>query len=404
MSDKTLRFTMKRLEALEPAAERYEVRDTGQPGLVLRISPTGHKSYSVGKGVGRHGRRIKIADFSAITLDEARKRAKTLLGDLANGIDPITARRKARAQSISLKDALADYLKLRPLKPGTRANYQRFIGGHLKPWLERPLLELTERDILRRFQALSESAGPGCANQTFKLLNAVIHFTLATQGMSGDSPVKVLSRAKVWHRLPPRTRCLSPSDLAPWWNATGQVSNPVARDYLRFLLLTGLRRNEAARLRWPTVQLADGTLTITDTKNSRPLVLPITAPVNALLQERLALRIAGNDFVFPGDQREFTSVQSAIDQVTEATGIKFSSHDLRRTWASLAQDWIPYPQVKALLNHSPGGDVTLMHYAQPNRDQLRAAAETVATRLMSLCQPTAAEVIPIRRKLSTASG
>ena len=38
MSDKTLRFTMKRLEALEPAAERYVVRDTGQPGLVLRIS------------------------------------------------------------------------------------------------------------------------------------------------------------------------------------------------------------------------------------------------------------------------------------------------------------------------------------------------------------------------------
>ncbi|MCP5158809.1 MAG: site-specific integrase [Gammaproteobacteria bacterium] len=392
--DKTLRFTMKRLAALEPATQRYEVRDTGQPGLALRVSPSGHKSYCVVKGVGSRGRRIKIGDFTTLTLEEARQQAKSLLGQLASGIDPIQARRQARAQSITLRDALAEYLKLRPLKSGTQANYQRFIAGHLSTWLDRPLLSITERDVLQRFQALSEQSGPVCANLTFRMTNAIINFTLATQGLSGDSPVKVLSRAKVWHRQAPRTRCLSPSELRPWWNATNQVSNPIARDYLRFLLFTGLRRTEAARLRWPCVHWEDGVLTVTDTKNGKPLTLPITPPVAALLQERQALRIEGNDFVFPGDKAEFTSVQSAIDQIIETTGITFSSHDLRRTWATLAQDWIPYPQVKALLNHSTGGDVTLNHYARPNREQLRLAAETVAIRLMNLCQPSAAEVIP----------
>ena len=399
--EKNLRFALKRLTALEPAPQRYEVRDTGQPGLALRVYPTGHKAYCVVKGVDGQGRRIKVGDFSDITLEEARQHAKRLLGQLANGIDPLQARRQARAQSITLRTALADYLKLRPLKPGTQANYRRFIAGHLSAWLDRPLLGITERDVLRRFQALSEQSGPICANLTFRMMNAVINFALATQGLPGDSPVKVLSRAKVWHRQAPRTRCLSPSELHPWWNATRTVSNPVARDYLRFLLLTGLRRTEAARLRWPCVHWDDATLTITDTKNGKPLLLPITAPAAAILRDRAALRIQGNDFVFTGDKAEFTSVQSAIDQITEATGIAFSSHDLRRTWASLAQDWIPYPQVKALLNHSAGGDITLLHYAHPSREQLRTAAETVAARLMHLCEPASAEVIPFPHRTNS---
>lgn len=399
--DRTLRFTMKRLESLEAAPNRYEVRDTGQPGLALRVYPTGHKTYCVVKGVGRQGRRIKIGDFTALPLEDARHRAKNLLGQLASGIDPIKARRETRARAISLRTTLTDYLKLRPLKDSTRANYLRFITGHLSDWLDRPILSITEREILRRFQVLSEQSGPVCANLTFRMLNAVINFAMATQGLSGDSPVKVLSRAKVWHRPAPRTRCLSPSELRPWWNAVGKVSNPVARDYLRFLLLTGLRRTEAARLRWTFVHWGEGTMDIVDTKNGKPLTLPITTPVAGILRDREALRIQGNDFVFPGDRGEFTSVQSAIDQVTEATGIVFSAHPLRRTWATLAQDWIPYPQVKALLNHSAGSDITLLHYAHPSREQLRAAAETVAIRLMNLCEPIAAEVIPFPHRSSS---
>ena len=396
--DRTLRFTVKRLEALEPADKRYEVRDTGQPGLALRVYPTGKKTFVVVKGVGGQGRRIKIADFADITLDHARREAKALLGQLATGADPIKARRETRAQGITLNEALSQYLKLRQLKPGTQANYQRFITRHLRAWLDRPILAITERDVLRRFQAITEQSGRECANLTFRMVNAIINFTLATQGLSGDSPVKVLSRAKVWHRQTPRSRCLAPSELAPWWRAVGAVSNPVARDYLRFLLLTGLRRTEAARLRWENINSPDGTLTITETKNGQILVLPITTPIRALLKEREALRI--NEFVFPAGDKAFISAQSAINQVTRATGIVFSCHDLRRTWATLAQDWIPFPQVKALLNHAAGGDVTLRHYAKPTRDQLRVAAETVAARLLHLCEPTpaGAEVIPFPRR------
>lgn len=79
--DRTSRFTMKRMELLEPAPNRYEVRDTGQPGLALRVYPTGHKAYCVLKGIGRQGRRIKVGDFTVITLEDIRHRAKNPLGN-----------------------------------------------------------------------------------------------------------------------------------------------------------------------------------------------------------------------------------------------------------------------------------------------------------------------------------
>jgi len=56
------------------------------------VYPSGHKTYRVVKGVGHQGRRIEVEDFTAIILEDARHRAKNLLGQLANGIDPIKAR------------------------------------------------------------------------------------------------------------------------------------------------------------------------------------------------------------------------------------------------------------------------------------------------------------------------
>ncbi|WP_246327349.1 integrase arm-type DNA-binding domain-containing protein [Candidatus Competibacter phosphatis] len=53
---------------------------------------TATKTYRVVKGVGYQSRRIKVGDFTTITLEEARHRAKNLLGPLASGIDPIKAR------------------------------------------------------------------------------------------------------------------------------------------------------------------------------------------------------------------------------------------------------------------------------------------------------------------------
>lgn len=61
-------------------------------------------------------------------------------------------------------------------------------------------------------------------------------------------------------------------------------------EYLLFLLFTGLRRQEAAILKWSDIDLNDWFLTLTDTKNREPLTLPLTEFIFDLLRSRKAIQ------------------------------------------------------------------------------------------------------------------
>ena len=71
--------------------------------------------------------------------------------------------------------------------------------------------------------------------------------------------------------------------------------------------------------------------------------------------------------------------------VAEATGIRVSVHDLRRTFITVAEstDISPYA-LKALVNHSLGNDVT-SGYVQITVERLREPAQRVCDKMMELC-------------------
>ena len=68
-----------------------------------------------------------------------------------------------------------------------------------------------------------------------------------------------------------------------------------------FLLLTGARRGEASKLTWDRVKLdADiPTFHFDVTKNHRPITLPMSSPLQAVMRRRLRARSMNNDYVFP---------------------------------------------------------------------------------------------------------
>ena len=71
------------------------VWDTDQKGLALSVQPSGHRSYKV--IYSHHGRPrwYHIADANAIGLADARKHARRVMNDVAEGRDP-QAERKAQ--------------------------------------------------------------------------------------------------------------------------------------------------------------------------------------------------------------------------------------------------------------------------------------------------------------------
>ena len=108
--------------------------------------------------------------------------------------------------------------------------------------------------------------------------------------------------------------------------------------------------------------------------------------VHALLVARRALGDAGG-FVFPG-RRYNTHLQGkvqAFDQIAKTTGIKISAHDLRRTFASIAGETEISPfALKAMLNHSGGGDVT-QGYVILSPAALKGAVQKVGDRMKTVC-------------------
>ena len=159
------------------------------------------------------------------------------------------------------------------------------------------------------------------------------------------------------------------------------------RDYLLLLLFTGLRRVEAASLRWEDVDLKGKVLRIpaANTKAGRKLDLPLTDVVHDLLVARR--RLGDTKFVFPANSKSghLAEPKFALRQVAKACGVEISVHDLRRTFLTAAEAAdISHFALKALVNHALGNDVT-GGYVQMTVERLREPAQRVADRLKELC-------------------
>ena len=86
------KLTKRTVDATRPTAERFIIWDTALPGFGLRVEPSGAKvfiaRYRAGGGRAGTRRQATIGRYGTVTADEARAKAKTLLGKAAGGGDP----------------------------------------------------------------------------------------------------------------------------------------------------------------------------------------------------------------------------------------------------------------------------------------------------------------------------
>ena len=123
--------------------------------------------------------------------------------------------------------------------------------------------------------------------------------------------------------------------------------------------------NRRERKRWPTLGKSPKTRTpwrsaLPDTKNREPHTLPLSDYLAELLERSKKATVKGCPIVFADSQkRPLSNLRYAQATITEASGVSFCVHDLRRTFATVAEslDLSAYT-VKKLLNHSTKAGVT----------------------------------------------
>ncbi len=340
-------------------------RDSAIAGFGLRVTSAGAKSFIVEKRIDGRVKRKTLGRYGNLTVEQARKEAMKFLGKVASGGDPIREVSEKRAQRITLKDAFDDYLTTRKsLKPNTLNDYQRSMREMFKDWQSRALKDISRDMVLSRHAEYGQRS-PARADNGMRILRAVFNHALQRyQDASGKpflvaNPVNVLSHQRAWYKVERRQSLIKDHQLKAWYDATMQLNRQTTRDYLHLVLLTGLRRTEAATLTWDQVDFKDKTLTIPDTKNGRVHRLPFSDAIEALLDRRH--KAQESPYVFPSDAERghLSEPRTAIKRVCALSGVTFTLHDLRRTFITAAERLdIPAYALKRLMNHKDPNDVT----------------------------------------------
>jgi integrase len=376
--------------------------DTELVGFGLRVTGTS-KTYIVEKRVNRRTVRARIGRHNQIPTDKARKMAQKLIYEMTDGKD-VNARKKAiQGESITLKQAFDEFLEKRDLKERTIWDYQRAMDISFKIWKRKRIVDVTREMVSRHYTKLGDQIGKAQANQSMRFLRSLINFA-AGQYENGDgkplikdNPVSIITQTKTWYRVERRQTIIKNHDLASWFEAVDSLNGDLVKDYLKVLLFTGLRRQEAMKLQWDQVNLKAKTLTVIDTKNRNPLTLPFGTFILKLLKDRKS-KATDSPFVFPGSGKTGHLVESKYQtaQVTKESGIKFCLHDLRRVFINTAESLdISSYAVKQLVNHSVNGDVTA-GYMVSDPERLRKPMERIETHLLRLCRKDKAKVVNIK--------
>lgn len=375
-----------------PFSEKGQVfyRDKELTGFGLYVGKKS-KTFYAEKRISRKTVRVTLGTFGQLSAEQARKMALEALAKMTAGTNPLDEKKSQAVKKVTLKQAFLDFKEARKgLKPKTLYDYERLIEVAFKNWHKKPMVEITKDMVERKHRKLGEERGEAYSNLSMRFLRALFNFSIGkyenSQGhaLIQENPVRRLSQTRAWYKTKRRQTVIKEHELPAWYTAVLDLANKTLRDYLLFLLFTGLRRQEAATLKWEQVDLKSKTVTIVDTKNHKPLTLPLSGFLLDLLSKRSKTAI--NDFVFPGNGEagHIIEPKQALKNVSSESGVSFTIHDLRRTFITVAESLdIPHYAVKRLVNHQMSGDVTA-GYIVTNVDRLRSPMQKITDHFLKL--------------------
>jgi Arm DNA-binding domain len=158
-----MKISKRTVEAVASSDARFFVWDTELPGFGLKVEPGGTKTFVVryrAEGGGRNApqRQYRLGRYGVLKPDEARHRAKQILGAVAMGDDPagqLSAARRAMTISelcdLYLKEGvLLPTRRGGPKKPSSITADRLAVKAHIKPLLgTRRVASLTSSDVER---------------------------------------------------------------------------------------------------------------------------------------------------------------------------------------------------------------------------------------------------------------
>lgn len=395
-SNKKANFTKADIEALQPDDKKrkyyFDIGGSGSvTGLGLALMPSGVKSFFVRATIDGKSRRISIPSgkFPGMTVSIARQKAKGMLGEIAEGNNPIEQRKKVRRevkreQEITLQKILDAYIGEGTLKPDTAKQYRKRIKYDFNDYMNKPLDAITKEVIQTINRERQAKAGP--AMRAVKALFNYAKVQYEDDGLFQINPVDIIRKTKTTHKYRRKKTYIKKEDFTVWFDAVDQQST-IYRQYFLFLLLTGVRSDsEAGALTWGQINWRSKTFKLIDTKNRDDVELPLPDHLIPDLKQRKG---KPSEKVFPIENYGYTQRK----EIVAKSGVEFSRHDLRRTFLTVGESLdISYLTVKRLANHRDSENDVTAGYIPINLDRLKQASRKIERFILTTSGRLNAEV------------
>src|SRR4051794_10472548 len=154
----TALLTDRFVAAIKPPARRIEYVDTKVPGLALRVTPNGVKTWTVRYRHRGRLRRLTLGDLVAVNLADARVRARDTLHEASKGADPAWQKQVGRKAEtmVELADLyLAKWAK--PRKRSWKADDNLLRRRILPKWGPRAILDIGRHDVRLLVEEIAEA-------------------------------------------------------------------------------------------------------------------------------------------------------------------------------------------------------------------------------------------------------
>ena len=405
------KITKRIVDALEPSDDGKDALlwDSELRGFGVRVMPSGVKSYIIKyRTIEGRQRKMTVGRVGVLTTEEARNLAREKLTEAMKGGDPAGERQEMR-KSMTIAELCDEYLKhaKQRLKPNSYSSNESNIRIHIKPLIgNQAAARLTVADVVKMQDDITagktaknrtgrggySTGGIASASRTMVILGGVLEF-----GRLHGIVTENVTRGIRKQQPKARDRFLSDEEIIRLGSVIRQSDHEglIGLTAIQFLLLTGLRRNEALALEWSWIDAEGGCIHFPDTKTGkqvRPIgkaAFEVIANIDENQSDGFTMTPSGvklTPYVFPAMKGDghFIGLPRVLQRLCNAAEIEgVSLHTLRHTFASVAAG-MGYSEltIAGLLGHSAQGITA--RYAHVADKALIGAADAVSKRIAKL--------------------
>ena len=322
MSKGTNKLTEMVVKNAKPKDKPYKLADGG--GLFLLVQPDHKKYWRLKYRISGKEKLLAIGVYPGVSLSVARSKAAQAKAVKSEGSDPMALRKQAKRDkemsAANTFEAVAGEWHAQRKQTGEWSEHHaervwRRLEVRVFPAIgDRPVAELTTRDLLYPVQKIAKEGKLVLAGSISQYINGIMRKAVQTQRIERN-PAQDM-RGGIATPKPTHRPALSLERLPELKQRIDQYSGFTGRHAMQFALLTGARSSEFRFARWSEFALDRAEWIIPaereaveqvkhsarGEKMGTPRIIPLASQTVALLRSMQTLT-GGKTFVFESEQK-----------------------------------------------------------------------------------------------------